>query len=548
MNNSNKIVYHLNDKPPFLAWLTFGCQYVATVANYFIFPVILVHLANADIQTATSFISIMMFGTAFATILQSMVKGPLGSGMLLPLSPAPSYFPPSYLAVKLGGLPLLYGMTIIAGIMQALVSPMMKNIKRFVPPELGGLVITLIGFEVGILGLKQFVGSDGIIDQFSHINLLLALIVIFSPLILMIILNLFCKGNLKLFGLLISIIVGYLIVFIFGFFDKNTLQIISQTSWIYWPTISFSHYQFDSTLLIPFAIASLIGSIKVTGSLSALQRYSDENWVRPDMSQIAKGNLADSCGTFFTGILGGMGLNASSSSVALSLSTGVLSRVIAIAYGIIFIILGFCPKVTVILIYMPKTVVASTLIFLGATLVINGLKMVVPYLEQPRRCLIIGISFMLGMSHFVYPHFYQGLPNYVQSFTGSSIALAVVCEITLNFLLMLRLEDNKLCNLLVENSTESYHKVKIFLKELAKDWELQSILIDRAGEIVQVLTSSLKNHVKLLIRYNGNYLILEFEQTEMLSEKVLGKIKNMSDHFTISNEFGLQNIQVYLEH
>lgn len=73
-------------------------------------------------QIAQDVISRALVMMGIASITQSLWRGPIGSGYLAPARVVIMYFGPSLQAVSLGGLPMLFGMLIIAGIIQMLFS------------------------------------------------------------------------------------------------------------------------------------------------------------------------------------------------------------------------------------------------------------------------------------------------------------------------------------------------------------------------------------------------------------------------------------------
>ena len=72
-------------------------------------------------------IQISMIVSGVATILQARTKGPVGSGYLCPLSCGPAYIAASISAGKIGGLPLVFGSLIAAGLFEALLSRIMQR-------------------------------------------------------------------------------------------------------------------------------------------------------------------------------------------------------------------------------------------------------------------------------------------------------------------------------------------------------------------------------------------------------------------------------------
>ena len=89
-----------------------------------------------------------------------MPRGPVGSRLLAPSSFTGVYLAPSLLAVKIGGLPLLWGMTIFAGLVEIALSRVWTRLRTFIPSETAGLVVFLIGVNVGLAALRTLIGES----------------------------------------------------------------------------------------------------------------------------------------------------------------------------------------------------------------------------------------------------------------------------------------------------------------------------------------------------------------------------------------------------
>ena len=164
----------------------------------------------------------------------------------------------------------------------------------------------------------------------------------------------------------------------------------------------------------------------------------DAHWQQPDMKNISQGVYTDALTSLLSGLFGNMGLNMSSSCMALSVSTGISSRYIAYPFAAFFILLAFCPKITLVLLYMPPPIIAAALFYLGTMLLSTGFETLQPLMDSAPRKYVIGIAFMFGLSYDVYPFIYQELPATLQSFTGSAIAISALFGVLLNFILMLK--------------------------------------------------------------------------------------------------------------
>jgi uncharacterized membrane protein AbrB (regulator of aidB expression) len=60
-----------------------------------------------------------------------------------------AYLGPSLLALKTGGLSLVFGMTVFAGCVESALSRSLRHLRAFFPPEIAGLVVVLLGVTIG---------------------------------------------------------------------------------------------------------------------------------------------------------------------------------------------------------------------------------------------------------------------------------------------------------------------------------------------------------------------------------------------------------------
>ena len=104
--------YGVDDVPPASVVVVNALQYVAVLAAFLVYPLIMAREAHAPREVIDSVLSWSMIILAVGTALQALRKGPLGSGLLAPSTMTAVYVPPSLEAVRLGGLPLMAGMTV----------------------------------------------------------------------------------------------------------------------------------------------------------------------------------------------------------------------------------------------------------------------------------------------------------------------------------------------------------------------------------------------------------------------------------------------------
>jgi xanthine permease XanP len=229
---------------------------------------------------------------------------------------------------------------------------------------------------------------------------------------------------------------------------------------------------------LPFAIASVAAAMKAAGTITMCQRINDATWVRTDMTSVTRGVLADGISTTISGALGGTGTNTSTPAVGLSQATGVTSRVVAIAVGAIFILLGVFPKLAALLAVMPRSVMLPALLFTITFILINGLQVLTSRLFDVRRTLVIGFALIVGVSIEAFPGVATAAPPSIAPIVGSSLVSATVAALVLN--LIFRIGVRKTARLTLEHGEADHHKIQEFFETQSAIWGARPDVAKRA--------------------------------------------------------------------
>ncbi len=334
------LTYGVKDKPPLGTSILLGVQHVFVISVGWVFVIVIVTGMGGTPEQAEQVIQFSMLASGVATILQARSNSALGSGYLCPISCGPAYISASILAGKTGGLPLIFGMTAISGVFEALLSRIMQRLWALFPPEVTGLVVSMVGLELIHLAVPRFVGFDAShpkMDPRSIMVALLTLAAMIGP-------SVWSKGNLKLYPVLLGMVIGYLSAYAAGLLGETQLHRTMAVPLFNLPQRIDPGWMFSAALLPAFLIASLASTLKSVGDLTLCQKINDLEWKRTEMKSVSGGILAGSIGTMLAGMLGGAGQSTFSSNVGLSIATGATSRHIATPCGLILIVLAFFPK------------------------------------------------------------------------------------------------------------------------------------------------------------------------------------------------------------
>ena len=431
----DNILYWVNEKPPLTVTLLMGLQHVFLMCSTLVLPVVIVRETGGTMTEIAGVVALSMIAAAVGTALQALGKGPMGSGYLCPNLCGPSFLAVSMQAVWLGGLPLMHGMTLLAGMAEALFSRVVHRLRFLFPNQVTGVVVLMVGVALIPLGSSKFLGINISGDPIDPVRTAAAGL----TLLVMIGVNIWTRGRLRLYSVLLGMVVAYLASSLLGILDQDDWQLIRQAPWFALPGrgMPLFRYAFDWTLVVPFLVVSLCASLKTLGNLVTCQSINDAEWREADMRSVGNGLLADSMGVFMGGLLGGMAVDTSSSNVGLSAATGVTSRWVAFAAAGIFMSMAFCPKLTMLVGIMPSPAMGAILLFVTSFMIVAGMKIILTTPMDTRKTFIVGISIIFGLSVDILPEMYQHLHPWIKPLFSSSLTLATVMAILLNQLFQL---------------------------------------------------------------------------------------------------------------
>ena len=448
-------------------------QHVAVIAVTLIFPLILGKEAGLSRAQFLNLVSLSMVAIGIATILLCLRTRFIGSGYLCPACYTAIFLGPSLFALQKGGPPLVFGMTIIAGIVQVAIAPLLQRLRVLMPSEIAGLVIAIVGLSLAVLGVRYMLGittNQSIQPSYLIISSL--------TLATMTALNVWAKGYAKMFCVLIGMGVGYAASLAMGILDFSAAVPSEGLAFLRLPSISHISYRFDLIALAPFVVAAFASTLRVMGDVTNCQRLNDKDWVRPNFVSLAGGVAASGLGSIICGLAGSLGPNSYSSCIGLSAATGITSRLIGYAVGIAFILLALVPAITLLLAAMPLPVMGVALFFTAAFVFTSGIQMITARMLDARKTMVIGFSFATAVMADIYHDAFVSAPAVLQPIVGNSLVLGTVCAVTLN--LILRIGVRQRVTLKLESGLNNREAVEQFLSAQGSRWAARRDVINRA--------------------------------------------------------------------
>jgi xanthine permease XanP len=472
-----------DEVPPLAVTLVNAFQYVAVTSSFLVFPLIMARAAQAPAAVADSMLAWSMLVLAIGTTLQALRRGPIGSGYLAPSVMTAVYVGPSLLAVRVGGLALMSGMTLCGGVLEAALSRSLNRLRSVLPPELAGVVIFLVGVSNGVVGLRYLLQPD-VSTQSQPLYWLVAAV----TLAVMVAANVWSRGILGLSCALVGIVAGYIAAIMTGLLPEQDLAELATRAPVALPSIDHFGWSFDVAMVLPFTIAALANTLKAAALLTASQRLLDADWTRPDLAPISRGVLADGITTAVSGALSVFGINVSASSVGLVAATGVASRRVAYATSAIFVVLAFLPMVTHMLALMPAPVIGATLVFTSCAILKNGIETIAARLYDTRKTLTVGLAIMAGLAVEAFPGVFRAVPTSIQPVLASSLVFGTLVGFALN--LVFHIGQRKRLSLTIEPARLDTEEVRRFVEEGGAEWGARRDVVLRAEYAVQELVET----------------------------------------------------------
>src|SRR5262249_7567841 len=173
----------------------------------------------------------------------------------------------------------------IAGLFGGLLARLATRLRPLFPPEVTGLVVTMVGLQLVAVGAPRFLGFQAAGSDAQGP----AIVVATATLAVMIGPTVWSRGRLRLYPVLLGPVVGYVLAHFLGVFHPDRLRQILAAPVFSLPPRAVASWSFDLRLLPAFLIVSLAATLKTVGDMTLCQKINDADWKRTDMKSVSGG-------------------------------------------------------------------------------------------------------------------------------------------------------------------------------------------------------------------------------------------------------------------
>jgi xanthine permease XanP len=449
---------------------------------YLVLIVIVFRHADASYAATLNALSFGMIALAASTVLQSIWKGPVGSGYLAPPVFSAIYIGPAVLAAATGGLPAVFGMTIFAGLVEISLAPLLRRLRTLFPPAISGFIVAIVGLQLGIIGIGDLLGVEHIDRPTFHYHVMVGGL----TLAIMCALSVWGRGIMRLICSMLGIVIGMLVSIAAGLVSTDSMHSFFDAPMIAIPQPHYLAYDFQFSLIPAFLMAGTAAMLRTVGVITTCQKINDLDWKRPDLKSIQAGIFADGIGCVVGGLLGVMGMNSAPSLVGVAKATGATSRYIGFSCAAILAIFAFIPKYAALFLILPQPVIGASMVFTASFMIAGGVQIIVSRNIDSRATYVVGVSLLLGLAREIFPAYFKLAAPLLHLFTGSMMSIGVMSAFLIN--LIFRIGATRSATFEFEDAETPAAEIERLLRRRGRAWSVPSDAVDRAiGTTEQVM-------------------------------------------------------------
>ncbi|AIU71097.1 xanthine permease XanP [Hafnia alvei FB1] len=437
----SELIYRLEDRPPLPQTLFAACQHLLAMFVAVITPALLICQAlGLPAQDTQHIISMSLFASGLASILQIKTWGPVGSGLLSIQGTSFNFVSPLIMggmALKNGGADIptmmatLFGTLMLASCTEIILSRFLHLARRIITPLVSGVVVMIIGLSLIQVGLVSIGGGYSAMNDHTFGapgNLMLA----GSVLVVIILLNRQRNPYLRVSSLVIAMAVGYALAWAMGMLP-DTSNMEKTTSLLMVPTPLYYGLGIDWNLLIPLMLVFMVTSLETIGDITATSDVSEQPVSGPlYMKRLKGGVLANGLNSMLSAVFNTFPNSCFGQNNGVIQLTGVASRYVGFVVALMLIVLGLFPAVAGFVQHIPEPVLGGATIVMFGTIAASGVRIVSREPLNRRAIMIMALSLAVGLGVSQQPLILQFAPDWMKTLLSSGIAAGGITAIVLN--------------------------------------------------------------------------------------------------------------------
>ncbi|CAN7653367.1 nucleobase:cation symporter-2 family protein [Pseudorhodoferax sp. LjRoot39] len=363
------------------------------------------------------------------------------------------------------GARAIFGAIIGAGVISMLIAPAISKMLRFFPPVVTGTIIAVIGISLMRVGVGWAMGGPASMAQTVDAEALGRLVdatraaaeakgvpmgqllgpipmmdnprygaldtmgIAAAVLVFILLLVRFGRGFVANISVLLGIVAGCAVAVAMGKMDFHK---VAEAAWFDIVTpLAFGMPTFDPVMILTMTLVMVVVMIESTGMFLAL---SDITGKKISQAELAAGLRTDGLGTVIGGFFNTFPYTSFSQNVGLVGVTGVRSRWVCVAGGMIMVVLGLLPKMGALVESVPTFVLGGAGLVMFGMVAATGIRILsaVDFRGNRNNLYIVALAIGFGLIPLVAPRWMQQMAHGLHPLLESGILLTAIAAVLLN--------------------------------------------------------------------------------------------------------------------
>ncbi|EGG76558.1 Putative purine permease ygfU [Gluconacetobacter sp. SXCC-1] len=409
----------IDDVPSPLRLFIYALQHVMVLyAGAVAVPLILATALHFSAADTSILVCASLATSGIATLIQVLGLPHIGSR--LPAIQATSFvcLPPLLTISQNYGLPAAFGAAIAAGLITLVAAPVAGWALRAFTPIVISMVVLSIGLSLIPVSVNwSIAGGDGMGTGSSTAVAVgtAALILLFQR---------FLPGYLRSAAILAGIAVMTLLLGLSGHADWTPLYHAAWVGWI--QPFHFGLPRFHLAPVLVMVLTMSVTLVETTGNCLILTKALD---LPNSHGRLVNAFRADGLSTMIGGIFCGAPYTTFSQNTGLILLSGVASRFVVAAAGVLLIVLGACPKLGALISCVPLPVLGGASFFMFGMISVAGIQQIQTVdLRRDGNAITLAVGLGVSLLPVIRPDLFATLPPSVQLFaTNGTVLCGVTC-------------------------------------------------------------------------------------------------------------------------
>ena len=475
-------VHPVDERLPTGRLAALGLQHVLVMyAGAIAVPLIVGRALKLTPEQVALLISADLFACGIVTLIQSLgmtkwfgIKLPVMMGVTFAAVGPMVAFANAMPGVD--GARAIFGAIIGAGVVSMIIAPIVSKLLRFFPPVVTGTIIAIIGISLMRVGVGWAMGGPPNLAQSVDVPKLVAMVdgakataaaaavaaaatgasavapaiklpgpipmvnnmnygaldnlaIAGAVLVFILLLVKYGRGFVANISVLLGIVAGCVVAMALG---KMNFDKVGKAAWFDVVTpFAFGMPTFDVVMILTMVLVMIVVMIESTGMFLALSDITGKKISQPEL---AAGLRTDGLGTLIGGIFNTFPYTSFSQNVGLVGVTGVKSRWVCVAGGVIMIVLGMLPKMAAFVEAIPQFVLGGAGLVMFGMVAATGIRILsnVDFKGNRNNLYVVALSIGFGLIPLVAPRWTQQMSNTLHPLLESGILLTAVAAVVLN--------------------------------------------------------------------------------------------------------------------